>query len=127
MARRGTSTDLELEKRATTIMTVLAKLASFVIDRRAEERGRDDLQRERHHLLVYVEQLPVVPGVTHALRQRHHRGGILGDPITMEGRLREPTLAQVEISFAREESVAEERTGTIERAKRPESQAAAAR
>ena len=31
MARRGTSTDLELEKRATTIMTVLAKLASFVI------------------------------------------------------------------------------------------------
>src|SRR5205085_873354 len=74
----------------------------------AEERLRDDDPRERHHLLVRVERLSVLPVPEHALGVRDHRARVRLDAVAVEGGLRESALATPELALARHQPAADE-------------------
>lgn len=59
----------------------------------AEESIGDDAEREPHHLLVELERLARLPMGRGALRLLHHRIGIAGQALAVEGWLHELALA----------------------------------
>ncbi|MSV35582.1 MAG: mechanosensitive ion channel family protein [Bryobacterales bacterium] len=94
MDRRGTSTDLELEKRAATIMTVLAKLASFVIWMVAVMMALNELTFNVQPLLASLGVAGLALGLGAQTLIKDWLGGLLilledqiriGDAVTING------------------------------------------
>lgn len=94
MDRRGTATDLELEKRAATIVTVLAKLASFVIWMVAVTMALNELTFNVQPLLASLGVAGLALGLGAQALIKDWLGGLLilledqiriGDAVTING------------------------------------------
>ena len=94
MDRRGASSDLEMEKRATTIVTVLAKLASFVIWLVAVMMALNELTFNVQPLLASLGVAGLALGLGAQALIKDWLGGLLmlledqiriGDAVTING------------------------------------------
>ena len=91
----------------------LIHLAHLLLHVHVEERLGRDAQGEGHHLLMGVARLSIAPVARCALRVLHHRPGVVGEPVRVEGGRGEASLAQPEVPLAREQAVAEEETDLV--------------
>ena len=82
---------------------------------RAEQRSRDDREREPRHRLVHVDGNAGREVVRRTIRLGDDRGGVAVDPLVMEDRLDQPALPPMVVALAREESVAEHASRVPER------------
>ena len=83
------------------------RLGRLGTDLGVEQRLRDDLKGQFHHVGLDVANLSVFPGSEHPIRELDHDGGITGDPITMKRRLYELAPGPPELSLAGQEAVAQ--------------------
>ena len=91
-------------------------IVRFGIDVRAEQRFRDNRERQPHHLLQHVEGLAGLPLIANHGRALHHHGAIAGQPVAMERGLDQAALAAMMLAFAGEKSVAQQHAGALQHA-----------
>ena len=91
----------------------LGDVARLRFDVGVEEAFADDAQREQKHVVMEIARFAGVPGTRHLERVVADDGAIGSDAVAMKGRLREPTLAQVQRLFAGEQTIAEHKAGTL--------------
>ena len=92
----------------------LADLARIAAQVRTKERAPDDRQGQRGHVLLHIDGLPVPPRRLMCRGEGDHVDGVRRNAITVEGWLHEPTIAQVYVALAREQSIAQNDLGPLE-------------
>jgi hypothetical protein len=95
-------------KEAKHFRECTSDLVGFRVDIGIEECARHNRQRQRHHLSIHVDRLPIAPSIARHPGAIHHFTCVRGDALAVKGGLHESTLTQVKLAFARQEAFTEQ-------------------
>src|SRR5262245_48672223 len=62
---------------------------------------------------MHVDRLPCLPAFPQAQAELHHRFGVYGDALAVEGRLHQAALPQMKLAVACEQTMSQDRTRTF--------------